>query len=58
MGRGKSKARQTKVARNLKYATHEIDIEKLSQELHEEKENLELENKSINNRDSFDSLND
>ena len=36
MGRGRSKAKQTKVARDLKYHTEEIDIEKLSKELHGE----------------------
>lgn len=36
MGRGRSKARQTKVARDLKYNSQEIDIEKLSKELHGE----------------------
>ena len=36
MGRGRSKAKQTKVARDLKYHTEDIDIEKLSKELHGE----------------------
>lgn len=36
MGRGKSKARQTKVARDLKYATSEMDLEQLAKELHGE----------------------
>lgn len=36
MGRGKSKARQTKVARDLKYATNEMDLEQLAKELHGE----------------------
>ena len=39
MGRGRSKAKQTKVARDLKYHTEEIDIEKLSKELHGESDN-------------------
>ena len=34
MGRGRSKAKQTKVARDLKYSTEEIDIESLTKELH------------------------
>lgn len=42
MGRGRSKARQTKVARNLKYQTEEIDIEKLSKELHGEEDQKEV----------------
>ena len=36
MGRGRSKAKQTKVARDLKYNSQDIDIEKLTQELHGE----------------------
>ena len=36
MGRGRSKARQTKVARDLKYATQEMDLELLAKELHGE----------------------
>ena len=36
MGRGRSKAKQTRVARDLKYHTEEIDIERLSKELHGE----------------------
>ena len=34
MGRGRSKAKQTKVARDLKYSSQDIDIERLSKELH------------------------
>ncbi len=34
MGRGRSKAKQTKVARDLKYSAEEIDIESLTKELH------------------------
>jgi hypothetical protein len=34
MGRGRAKAKQTKVARDLKYRTHETDFSKLAQELH------------------------
>ena len=34
MGRGRSKAKQTKVARDLKYSTEEMDLEKLAKELH------------------------
>jgi hypothetical protein len=36
MGRGRSKAKQTKVARDLKYSAQEIDVEKLARELHGE----------------------
>ena len=37
MGRGRAKAKQTKVARDLKYRTHETDFGALAQELHGEK---------------------
>jgi hypothetical protein len=33
MGRGRAKAKQTKVARELKYSSHEPDYDKLQQEL-------------------------
>jgi hypothetical protein len=36
MGRGRAKAKQTKVARDLKYSSQEIDVEKLARELHGE----------------------
>jgi hypothetical protein len=38
MGRGRSKAKQTKVARDLKYSSQDIDIDRLSKELHGEVE--------------------
>ena len=34
MGRGRAKAKQTKVARDLKYRTHETDFSALARELH------------------------
>ncbi len=34
MGRGRAKAKQTKVARELKYRTHETDLDALQRELH------------------------
>ncbi len=34
MGRGRAKAKQTKVARDLKYQTFETDFGALAQELH------------------------
>ena len=36
MGRGRAKAKQTKVARDLKYSSQDIDIEKSTKELHGE----------------------
>ena len=37
MGRGRSKAQQTKVARDLKYSNQDMDLERLTKELHSEK---------------------
>jgi hypothetical protein len=34
MGRGRAKAKQTKVARDLKYRTHDADFGALARELH------------------------
>ena len=34
MGRGRSKAKQTKVARDLKYSNQDMDLERLAKELH------------------------
>ena len=36
MGRGRSKAKQTKVARDLKYLSSDMDLENLAKELHGE----------------------
>ncbi|GAA3156256.1 DUF3073 domain-containing protein [Planomonospora alba] len=33
MGRGRAKAKQTKVARQLKYSSHHIDLDRLRAEL-------------------------
>ena len=49
MGRGRSKAKQTKVARDLKYSNQDMDLESLAKELHGEST---VDNK--NNQD-FDS---
>ena len=36
MGRGRSKAKQTKVARDLKYSNQDMDLKSLAKELHGE----------------------
>ena len=36
MGRGRAKAKQTKVARDLKYNSQDMDLERLAKELHGE----------------------
>ena len=40
MGRGRAKAKQTKVARDLKYRTHETDFGALARELHGDQKDL------------------
>ena len=49
MGRGRSKAKQTKVARDLKYSNQDMDLESLAKELHSE---LPAK-KSDQNKDSY-----
>jgi len=44
MGRGRSKAKHTKVARDLKYSNQDMDLERLAKELHGEVQ----EDKDIN----------
>jgi hypothetical protein len=34
MGRGRQKAKATRVARDLKYSSQDMDLERLSRELH------------------------
>jgi Protein of unknown function (DUF3073) len=41
MGRGRAKAKQTKVARDLKYRTYETDFSELARELHGESDSSE-----------------
>ena len=47
MGRGRSKAKQTKVARDLKYSNQDMDLESLAKELHGES--------TVGNKDNQDS---
>ena len=42
MGRGRSKAKETKVARDLKYSNPDMDLENLAKELHGEIDHHEL----------------
>jgi Protein of unknown function (DUF3073) len=44
MGRGRAKAKQTKVARDLKYRTHETDFERLQRELQGQSDAAEANN--------------
>jgi hypothetical protein len=49
MGRGRSKAKETKVARDLKYSNSEMDLERLAKELHGELDG----NKSTDSDDAY-----
>ncbi len=56
MGRGRAKAKQTKVARDLKYRTHETDFGALARELHgDERDAPEAEAPEV---DEFDKWSD
>ena len=53
MGRGRSKAKQTKVARDLKYSNQDMDLENLAKELHGEvKKEKSFDDKNSNTKDS------
>ncbi len=56
MGRGRAKAKQTKVARDLKYRTHETDFGALARELHGDSE--ETESREENLEDKLDRWSD
>ena len=43
MGRGRAKAKQTKVARDLKYNSQEMDLDRLAKELHGEGQNQQAQ---------------
>ena len=49
MGRGRSKAKQTKVARDLKYSNQDMDLESLAKELHGESGN----SKQVSRKEDF-----
>jgi hypothetical protein len=49
MGRGRSKAKETKVARDLKYSNPDMDLERLAKELHSESDGK----KSTENGDPY-----
>ena len=48
MGCGRSKAKQTKVARDLKYSNQDMDLERLANELHSESGNSKPETRKDN----------
>jgi len=53
MGRGRSKAKQTKVARDLKYSNQDMDLENLAKELHGEvKKEMSFDDEDSYTKDS------
>ena len=57
MGRGRAKAKQTKVARDLKYRTHETDFGALARELHGDSES-DIDETSDDSSDEYDEWSD
>ena len=53
MGRGRSKAKQTRVARDLKYSSQDIDIERLAKELHGEVQEVYESESNPKSKDQF-----
>jgi hypothetical protein len=53
MGRGRAKAKQTKVARDLKYRTHETDFGALARELHGENDSETETDESADDHDDW-----
>ena len=53
MGRGRAKAKQTKVARDLKYRTHETDFGALARELHGENDSETETDESTDEHDDW-----
>ncbi len=59
MGRGRAKAKQTKVARELKYRTHETDFGALQRELHGDDDQVQSDDDSDDDLDDdFDPAGD
>ena len=53
MGRGRAKAKQTKVARQLKYNTPEMDLESLQRELAAQKRTRDVEEDEVDYEDDY-----
>ena len=53
MGRGRAKAKQTKVARELKYRSHETDLSALARELHGESGNSASDDAESDDQDEW-----
>lgn len=53
MGRGRAKAKQTKVARDLKYRTHETDLSALARELKGQPDEPDSSDDNLDERDEW-----
>ncbi len=53
MGRGRAKAKQTKVARDLKYRTHETDFNALQRERHGESDQSDQASDELDDQDDW-----
>lgn len=58
MGRGRAKAKQTKVARELKYSSPTTDLEALQRELSGDSDVNRGSNSALNSRDDGDRTDD
>jgi hypothetical protein len=58
MGRGRAKAKQTKVARDLKYRTHETDFGALARELHGDNDTDSDSEETDESTDEYDEWSD
>jgi hypothetical protein len=54
MGRGRAKAKQTKVARELKYSSHETDFDALQRELSSNSSSIHHEESDSDDQDPYD----
>ncbi|WP_410595802.1 DUF3073 domain-containing protein [Amycolatopsis sp. lyj-23] len=54
MGRGRAKAKQTKVARELKYSSHETDFDALQRELSSSSSSSHYEESDSDDQDPYD----
>ncbi|WIY04785.1 DUF3073 domain-containing protein [Amycolatopsis mongoliensis] len=54
MGRGRAKAKQTKVARELKYSSHETDFDALQRELSSSSSSGHHEESDSDDQDPYD----
>ena len=54
MGRGRAKAKQTKVARELKYSSHETDFDALQRELSSSSSDTSPEDDNNGYEDPYD----